>query len=422
MGLFFMMLLSPFRFLASLLGIGTKLARSRGAAVASGIGDTLERRQLQEEENEWADYARSLMAGHGFGPLGFMLFDEFRRPDADEMRPQDLDFEAGKSLAREATRFFSNPIDIFESPGSWLYEQVEREFIRRTYSGEGSQSDRKFIFTMRRFRKLVNANTAKMFLLHVPVTAIAAGMASHFALTHLSTQMVVTGLPPWLPLGWNNLSVVGIVLVSLVYIAFLFNIFYRNAQQNSARELDNYIETKFGRIVQNFKEAEKKGIDEQNRGGDPAEIAERAAVWVTCYTWFGFRMFLNEHILRNVMFQILRNTRFYQAAVYLILIYFALLLPIQMFAGAWNFSDLGFADAAGQVWQNMVPFLPVVIIWFAAYALILRYPTRFITERVRDTEWSRFHTIGMGRALFEQVQRDKTEIVRLREQYKPSGR
>jgi hypothetical protein len=196
MGSLLRILTLPFQWIARLLGFSTRIARGKSAAsaAASGVADATHPSDFAEEEAEWHEYARSLQARPSGGLFGWLTFAEFRRPDADEMRPSELNFEAGKLLANEATKFFNRPVDLFEAPGSWLYEQVEREYIRRSYSGEGSKSDRKFIFTMRRFRKLVNANTAKMFLLHVPLTAAIAGLLSHFAMEMIDGQMALSGV------------------------------------------------------------------------------------------------------------------------------------------------------------------------------------------------------------------------------------
>ncbi len=369
-------LFSPFRALARLVGAGPArtVEKSGAGLVAKGAG-----------EGAFAEERGGEPEGGSF------LFKRLARPMLVERTAADLTLEEAQEYATEAAKFYTYPFPLFARADAF-YEEIEQDYIDAVLGRAEGSADTNFLGIMDRFRRELNANTARLFLVYTPLLlALTIGAA-------LVTPSLA-GLA-----GAGRAGAAGLVVAaSLGLLMLLYHWPYKVTQQQNLLGLDNYITSKFSRINQNFQVAKRRAMNvERNMRMPQAEqLKAEAGVWTVSYQWFAMRLLFCEMTVRNTLYQIRRNTTLYGVAGMAVSLLLALGLAVA--ASGLGAAPLWEVAGAGAVFS------------LVAYLVIMRRATRETLSVLQPTEWNRFHLVDLHETVRDHVGEDKLQIVTFRD-------
>lgn len=386
-GLLLRVLTYPFRAFARLFG-GSSLRtveKSGAGVVAQKAGDGAPH---FEDEREVAD-GRSL------------FFRRLPRPTLVERTASDLTVEEAREYAAEAAKFYTYAFPLF-TRADFFYEEVEQDYVDHVLGRDAGSADANFLGIMDRFRRELNANTARLFLVYAPALLI---------LTIGSSLFLAASLAPALrekvalaAFGADRFAIEATVLVAaLGCLLLLYQWPYKVTQQQNLLGLDNYVTSKFSRINQNFQVAKRRAMNVERNMRMPQanELKDEAGVWTIAYQWFAMRLLLCELTVRNKLYQIRRNTTLYAVAGATLSGAIALVLTFG-------------AGAAGIPVGAEIAALSIVFIG-VAYFVIMARATKETLSVLQPKEWNRFHLVDLHETVRDHVGEDKLQIVTFRD-------
>ncbi|MDZ7626942.1 MAG: hypothetical protein U5J99_00890 [Parvularculaceae bacterium] len=373
---FFRFFLAPFRALARLIGVGPArtIEKSGAGYVAKNTGDSA----FAEERGGEPD-------GRSF------LFKRLARPMLVERSAADMTLEEAQEVSAEAAKFYTYPFPLFARADAF-YEEIEQDYINAVLGRAEGSADASFLAIMDRFRRELNANTARLFLLYTPLLlALTAGAAL--------AAPAIAGVKGPEAYGAGVI----VVAAGLSLLMLLYHWPYKVTQQQNLLGLDNYITSKFSRINQNFQVAKRRAMNvERNMRMPQAEqLKTEAGVWTISYQWFAMRLLFCEMTVRNTLYQIRRNTTLYGVA--------GVALSAALGAAlAFAANAAGFAP-----WQEVAGASAAFAA--VAYLVIMRRATRETLSVLQPTEWNRFHLVDLHETVRDHVGEDKLQIVTFRD-------
>lgn len=330
-----------------------------------------------------------------------LFFKRLARPTLVERTAADLTLEEAKEYAAEASKFYTYPFPLF-TRADFFYEEVEQDYVNHVLGKNEGSADANFLEIMDRFRKELNTNTARLFLIYAPsLLMLTIGAALILAAAFGPSMREKFALAA---LGADRYAIEGFVLLAaLGALLLLYQWPYKVTQQQNLLGLDNYITSKFSRINQNFQVAKRRAMNvERNmRMHQANELKEEAGVWTIAYQWFAMRLLLCEMTVRNKLYQIRRNTTLYGVAGAGLSIVLALV-------AAAIAQGLGVAGAA-EILVLSALFIA------AAYFVIMAHATRETLSVLQPTEWNRFHLVDLHETVRDHVGEDKLQIVTFRD-------
>ncbi|HBS33750.1 MAG TPA: hypothetical protein DEA50_01550 [Parvularcula sp.] len=372
---FIQFFLSPFRALARFVGAGPArtVEKSGAGYVAKGAGEA----KFAEDK--------------GGEPEGVsFLFKRLARPMLVERTAADMTLEEAQEVSAEAAKFYTYPFPLFARADAF-YEEIEQDYINAVLGRAEGSADANYLRIMDQFRRELNANTARLFLVYTPLMLAAAIGAA------LTARAMVS------PAVEGAAAASAVIAVSLALLMLLYHWPYKVTQQQNLLGLDNYITSKFSRINQNFQVAKRRAMNvERNMRMPQAEqLKAEAGVWTVSYQWFAMRLLFCEMTVRNTLYQIRRNTTLYGVAG----MAFSALL-----AGALAFA----ASTAGlAAWWEVAGAGAFFIV--IAYLVIMAHATRETLSVLQPTEWNRFHLVDLHETIRDHVGEDKLQIVTFRD-------
>jgi hypothetical protein len=361
-----------------------------------------------------------------------VFFKSFPRPKIIALRASDVDHEAARAYAGKARKFFAHPVNLF-GQDTVFYEGSEGEYIESIYGNEQQASviasedpeeetlgdaeklatideeDRYYVGTLTRMRHTTNRNTATYFLWLLPLSFLA-GFAPFFAafIDHARGRDVFAGFEIFQD-QWVLLSLIGPVL-ALGFAMFSYYVSYKNQQIRNAQNFNGYIETRLNRINTIRADALKEAANAEKEKSNEAEVLTSAVDWMLCYHWMIWRSFLNEHGIRNILFQIRRNTDLYKWGGFALLLATGVGFVAGSFAFDLQLNEALTVAAAAAAWFVVLPY------FFIFH--VCADPAALVERKMYASEWARFHTSGIDRGLEDQIRRDKGEILHYRNRLK----
>lgn len=388
LGLILRWLTAPFRAMARLF---------RGQSVTtvekSGVGAVAQKAGVAAAHFE--DERAATPDGRSF------FFKRLARPTLVERTAADLTLEEAKEYAAEAAKFYTYPFPLF-TRADFFYEEVEQDYVDHVLGRNEGSADANFLGIMDRFRKELNGNTARLFLVYAP-TLLVLTIASALVLAAVAGPALRERLA-LASFGADRYAVEALVLVAaLGALMLLYHWPYKVTQQQNLLGLDNYITSKFSRINQNFQVAKRRAMNvERNmRMHQANELKDEAGVWTIAYQWFAMRLLLCEMTVRNKLYQIRRNTTLYGVAGAALSVVAALALALA-------------AEAAGLRIGGEIAIISTIFI-AAAYLFIMADATRATLGVLQPKEWNRFHLVDLHETVRDHVGEDKLQIVTFRD-------
>lgn len=330
-----------------------------------------------------------------------LFFRRLARPTLVERTAADLTLDEAKEYAAEAQRFYTYPFPLF-TRADFFYEEVEQDYVDHVLGRNEGSADANFLDIMDRFRKELNANTARLFLGYAPallVLTVSAAVALSAAFAPAIREKFALAA-----FGANRYAIEALALsAALGLLMLLYHWPYKVTQQQNLLGLDNYVTSKFSRINQNFQVAKRRAMNvERNmRMHQANELKEEAGVWTINYQWFAMRLLFCEMTVRNKLYQIRRNTTLYGVAGAALSILIALVLAA--------------IGAATGVASGAEILMVSALFIAAAYFFIMAHATRETLSVLQPKEWNRFHLVDLHETVRDHVGEDKLQIVTFRD-------
>lgn len=347
-----------------------------------------------------------------------VLFKVFDCPDSDEPTVDPNDLEGAARMADRAREFYGLRADLFP-PDDIFYEQVEGALIDRVGRIDNGGDKDQFVATLDQARRLTNDNTRKLLCELGPGVLIAMLLAYAGTLLFLALSGVPQSAGDHLSAEGVRLAGGAIILaVALGALGFVYLFSYSHIQRENALNLNAFITTEFAHLNNAFRVAQREALQAETQLADSQkeQIKSLASSWTLAYHWIGMRQFFAEMFVRNIMFQIRRNTSLY--ATLGVLMCFGAFLAIALLASI----AAGVAGTAGAGWV-LAGHLLLLAGGFTivSYGLIMRRPFAIVVSALLKDQWYRYDTLAVGAAISEQVTRDKVQIVINRDRARASG-
>ena len=419
---------------------GRRVTGATATRAAGGVHPAHEADTLPDDDADGAELVpdhtgafAEIAAGKHSDDERTLFFKAFPRPRILSLKPRDVDLDVARLYADKARRFFAFPINL-TNQNSVFYEESGADYIEGIYgnndrtpgvasdtapkSGTERQiaaEDRYFVGTLTRMRRTTNHNTAVMFLRVIPLALTLSFLPLLLVFIRSATAAEASGAQS---IALSSLADDPLVIASLAVLAvgfaatvFSYFVSYKNQQIRNTLNFNGYIETRLNRINTIRAEALKEAQNAEKDRTNETETIAAAVNWTLCFHWMIWRTFLNEHGIRNILFQIRRNSDLYKWGS------FALLLAAGgvILLLSWMFAGLTPGDF---LWLTAG-----VAAWFAGMAWLLIFPVfadpaGLVEGRFYSGEWLRFHNSGIDKGIEDQIRRDKREILLYRNRFK----
>ncbi len=277
--------------------------------------------------------------------------------------------EIGDRYLAAARTFFNkrpalkvNHKALFEDADGAVAVSLFRNFDRRAY------------YILNEMRKTINGNARRLMIAYSSLLVASA------------IAVFAAPIDPPIQLG----ACIGIVVVMFVWHAGG----YQKQQQHGIRELRSFLTRYLGRISDRFREVtgNARGVTVGDET-DSQKLSERAIKWHKVMIWLPFRTFFLETFVRNLQYQIDRNSAYY------LYIWFPTLLAVGAVIGfAWLDGSHSFGALL-----NVAQSYPEYAFLFT-FGVYLHLITKVvIADELDQTDWLGFDDLNVSAAMDEVV-------------------
>lgn len=329
----------------------------------------------------------------------------------------------------KAVAFFQTNIPI-DSKAQLLFEDIETAFIVSLFS----QSDKPCFYVLSEFRKAITGNVGKLAILFSTVLFLILAINMLFLLLiglHLpvfdrylpaarDTNYPLVG--SWYVVG-SDVNKITLALLSTLAGIVIMWIFYGRRlepyQTHNGQYLANYLQQYMNNIRDHYREARGIAVGvAQGARGSEEQVKTETVLWITNMQWLGFRLFFIEVYLRNILFQIHRNTSYWilltppiLGAILLVIGY--LLYRVNLFIPISALGEQSFLFAA----------CAILFFWMlsAAYWIYLRKSVSFVFNSVNQLGWPKFSTIRIQDGMTHILETYVAELVMLKTMHAPQA-
>jgi hypothetical protein len=318
----------------------------------------------------------------------------------------------------KARRFFDTSVSTDTNPQN-LYEDIESAFIVSMFK----DSDKPCFYVLSQFRKTINANVmilSIVFSAIVSFVAVANIMLSTsvdfygtFSLGEklpFTVNLWVVSLPIDIPRDFFNRLVFGVASCFVGYcVMWLFyNTEYTQFQRYNGQHLKTYLVDYLAKINNNFRQIQTNAANTMLAEAPVEEMKRDAVLWITNLRWMAFRAFFIESYLKNILFQIRRNSSYYLLLVPLL--FLALLLVVTSLMRLPEFNVL---NLESEIYRQNSFYLFFAMLLLAYYQY-LRRSVSFIWESIEQHDWFKFSELNIQDAMTKILDAYVTQLDRWR--------
>ena len=313
--------------------------------------------------------------------------------------PSELTQEVAEDYYKQGSDFLNGRVKISANPQN-LYEDEEGAVIASYFP-----VDHGALYLLNEMRRIINANVRKLTV--VFSTIIATVLVINLLYNDGSILEIhgMLGLSDGLRLGPLTMGAADINqaffgAVSTLGAAFLmwliYFVEYVPYQRNNFRELTNFVTRYLARLNDHFRTAagQAKSVT-VGQETDASKFAHSARQWHTNVLWIALRIFFIESFVRNIMFQMLRNSGYY--LVFVPLLFLAVMAGLNV-----ALTELTGFDAGARLADLGVIFVILFISLLVIYAIFLRRSMMSIDE-INQDEWIGFDSLLLENVLGEIV-------------------
>jgi len=276
-----------------------------------------------------------------------------------------------------ATDFFNSHVNLDANEHA-LYEDVEGAHSIFMFG----KTDLTAYNLINEARKTINGNALKL------VIALSFILTISLVIIFFFTKDTITSF--------------AVIAIATTLMWGLQNFGYSHQQENTIRSLGKFMSHYVGHISDQFRESatQAHSVPVGNEK-DPAKLREKAQTWHKIMVWMAFRSFFIETFMRNQLYQINRNSGYYQLlsnAALFIIIFVALGGSI---FGFYNFQSYLETPIGLSILLSTIG-LTILYIW-----LVRR---KVIKVQVDQQDWRGFDNLKLGDKMDEVIGKYAEEI------------
>jgi hypothetical protein len=207
---------------------------------------------------------------------------------------------------------------------------------------------------------------------------------------------------------FTGLSCVAGYLVMLLY----WHTAYVPFQRNNGQNMTNYLVRYLANININFSKIQAHAAQSVLQEKQVDDMKRDAELWLTNLQWLALRAFFVECYLRNVIFQIHRNS-----ILYIILIPPLFVLTVFYIATAFDVSQFNVYDRSSDIVRLGISYLFLLLLLLGFYRCLYR-SLSFVWESMQKSEWDRFHQMNVQHVVADVIGAYVTQLDRWRSMMK----
>jgi hypothetical protein len=347
------------------------------------------------------------------------------------------DATAAEADRENVKRFFGARVPVYFNPLN-LYEDADGAFI----VGLFRNSDRRVFHVLSEFRKTINRNVLWLSIL-ISIVASVVAVANVFLSTTIPfnsysylgslkeypyPSFSLSGLGfEWRPMPREVLDkfVFGVLscFIGWAIMWLFYHTEYVQFQRNNGQQMSNFLQHYMEGVNSSFKDISRNAQATVAQEREDAEMEQDAVLWVTSLQWTAFRAFYIECYLRNVLFQVHRNSSYY--VLFTPLSFIALFLVV-----AWGFPQFNVFSLEGELYRQNSFYLFFLVLLFACYRYLhnaLSFIWLSIFTKTDDATgervggWTKFHDLDIQKNIGETLETYIRALVRWRNMMKSRG-
>lgn len=297
-----------------------------------------------------------------------------------------------------ARLFFRSQVSIDADVGS-LYEDVDGAMTIAQFRIR----DRNCYYLLNEMRRLINDNVRKLAIMYSSVISLVLVIELFFSDFINLKLLAGSGLArDGKILGLDALSLdrglSGLVLcLAGAFVMWLtYYMEYVPNQRNNGREMRSFLSRYMSRLSDRYRNslANARAVTVGDEV-DADKLSSEAQKWHKIVLWLSFRAYFIEGFVRNVLFQIGRNSGYY--IVFCPFVFFMAIITTLVFAaGVGHIDLLGLFAAPGPIFY--VGFFGMLTL----FTVFLLHSLSSIDE-MSQTDWLGFHNFNVDRGMDEVV-------------------
>lgn len=313
--------------------------------------------------------------------------------------PGELTPDVAEDYFQQGHQFLNGRVKISANPQN-LYEDEEGALIASYFP-----IDHGALYLLNTMRTIINSNVRKLTVVFSTIIAFVLVINLLYNDGTLIDLHAMLGLTGALTLGplqmeagdinrtlFGGLSILGAAF--LMWIIYFVE--YVPYQRNNFRELSNFITRYLARLNDHFRTAagQAKSVT-VGQETDASKVSHAARQWHTNVLWIAMRIFFLESFMRNIMFQMLRNSGYY--LVFVPVLFLAVLAGLNI-----ALVELTGFDAGARLADLGLVFVLLFVSLLAIYTVFLRRSMMSIDE-INQDEWIGFDSLLLENVLGEIV-------------------
>jgi hypothetical protein len=279
------------------------------------------------------------------------------KPYTKELAIKDLE---------KAERFFKTEVRIDSNPLN-LYDDISGAGVVRMFK----DSDKVCFYVLSEFRRAITVNVIRL-------TLIFSIVASVVAIINLSLWGNFNFYDWWnidryIPRSFEirghnyeanyllNKGILGVIscISGILTMALFYYMSYEQAQRNNSQQVKLFLSQYLNAIRVSYVDVVANASRSVVAEKGAEEIKKDIVLWNTNMFWLAFRIFFIEQFIRNILFQIRRNSIY---AIVIIPIFFVILLLSA--AGLAGFREFNIFNTSSEFYQqnSFYFFFPLLLI------------------------------------------------------------
>jgi hypothetical protein len=188
-------------------------------------------------------------------------------------------------------------------------------------------------------------------------------------------------------------------LVGSVLMWIYYHTEYQNYQRFNGQHLRAFLLNYNTTLNNGYQQAKVGAANTLNSEGQVDEMKHEIVLWITNMQWFSFRTLFIEMYLRNILFQVHRNSSYYLMLIPMAVALFAVVAAYSMLeiVRALGWYDFGLVSALSH--QNT--FYPFFFLLALLYYTYLRVSVSFVYDSLRQKGWITFSQMDVHSSLTE---------------------
>jgi hypothetical protein len=335
------------------------------------------------------------------------------------------DKEKAEADLKSAKHFFSVDIPTDSNPLN-LYDDIDGAFIVNLLK----DSDKVCFHVLSEFKKAINGNVIVLSILFsfiVSVVAVAnlllsssidfysiAGLAGHLP---VDVNLLGTKWELNVPQAFFNKMIFGSLscLAGYTIMWFFYHTEYAQFQRYNGQQMNNFLVDYLANINSSFRQIHTNATQTILEEKDVNEMKHDTALWITNLQWTAFRAFFIEHFLKNMLFQIRRNSSYY-----LLLIPLFFILAIFIASYAFQIPQFNVFDFNSEVYRQNTFYVFFAWLLFTYYGYLSRSVT-FIWDSIEGRGWFKFRELNIQDAMTRIMDSYVVQLDRWRSMMKSRG-